>query len=172
MKKRKAEKLWRRTKKNSDLRHFKSIKNEANQSSYSMKQAKCDFYTNLVNENSHNHKKLYAVAKKLLIPKKDICFSDHHDMNSLANELGQYFTTKVKTIRSQLSSVDTQHTSIPSSALTYQLMDFDHLSEEDEQKLILDTAKNSCLLDPMPTSLMLECQDILLPVITCLINLS
>ena len=92
-------------------------------------------------------------------------------MNSLANELGQYFTTKVKTIRSELSSVDTKHTSIPSSTITYQLMDFDHLSQY-VQKLTLDTAKKSCLLDPMPTSLMLECQDILLPVITCLINLS
>ena len=85
-------------------------------------------------------------------------------MNSLANELGQYFTTKVERIRSQLNSVDTQHTSIPSSTLTCQLMDFDPLSEEDVQKLILNTAKKSCLLDPMPISLMLKCQDILLPV--------
>ena len=84
-----------------------------------MKQAKCDFCTNLVNENSHNQKKLYAIAKKLLIPKKDICFPDYHDMNSLANELGQYFTTKVETIRSQLNSVDTQHTSIPSSTIHF-----------------------------------------------------
>ena len=166
---RKAEKLWRRTKKDSDLMHFKSIKNEAN---HLMKQAKPDFYTNLVNENSHNQKKLYAVAKNLLTPKKDLCFPDYHDMNSLANELGQYFTTKVETIRSQLNSVDTQHTSIPSSTITYQLSDFDPLSEEEVQKLILDTAKKSCSLDPMPTSLMLECQDILLPVITSLINMS
>ena len=82
--------------------YFKSIKNEAN---HLMKQAKRDFYTNLVNENPHNQKKLYAVAKNLLIPKKDLCFPDHHDMNSLANELGQYFTTKVETIRSQLNSL-------------------------------------------------------------------
>jgi len=149
--------------------HFKSIKNEAN---YLMKQAKRDFYTNLVNENSHNQKKLYAVVKNLLTPKKDLCFPDYHDMNSLANELGQYFTTKVETIRSQLNFVDTQHASIPSSIITQQLLDFDPLSEEDVQKLILDTAKKSCSLDPMPASLMLECQDILLPVITSLINLS
>ena len=160
---RKAEKLWRRTKKDSDLMHFKSIKNQAN---YLMKQATCDFYTNLVNENSHNQNKLYAVAKDLLTPKKDLCFPDHHDMNSLSNELGQYFTTKVETIRSRLNSADTQHASIPSSTITYQLLDFGPLIEEDVQKLILDTAKKYCSLDPMPTSPMLECQDILLPVIT------
>ena len=166
---RKAEKLWRGTKKDSDLMNFKSIRNEAN---YLMKQAKCHFYTDIVNENSHNQKKLYAVAKNLLIPKKELCFPDHHDMNSLANELGQYFTTKVETIRSQLNSFDTQCASIPSSTITCQLLDFDPLSEEDVQKLILDSAKKSCSLDPMPTSLMLKCQDILLPVITSLINLS
>jgi hypothetical protein len=83
---RKAEKLWRRTKKQSDLMYFKSIKNEVN---HLTKKPKCDFYTNLVNENSHDQMKLYAVAKHLLIPKKDLCFLDHHDMNSLANELGE-----------------------------------------------------------------------------------
>jgi len=64
---RKAEKLWRRTNKDSDLMHFKSIKNQAN---YLMKRAKGDFYTNLVNENSHNQKKLYAVAKKSIDSQK------------------------------------------------------------------------------------------------------
>ena len=101
---------------------------------------------------AHNQKKLYAVAKNLLILKKELCFPDHHDMNSLANELGQYFTTKVETIRSQLNSVDTRCASIPSSTITCQLLDFDPLSEEDVQKLILDSAKKSCSLDPMPTS--------------------
>ena len=60
----------------------------------------------------------------------------------LANELGQYFPTKVETIRSQLNSVDTQCASIPSSTMTCQLLDFDPLSEEDVQKLILDSRKN------------------------------
>jgi hypothetical protein len=46
------------------------------------------------------------------------------------------------------------------------------LTEADVHKLILDTGKKSCPLDPMPTPLMLECLDILLPVITSLINLS
>ena len=79
-------------------------------------------------------------------------------MNTLANELGQYFTTIVETIRSQLNSVDTQHASVPSSTITYQLLDFDPRGEEDVQKLILDTAKKSRSLDPMPTALMLQCE--------------
>ena len=65
------------------------------------------------------------------------------------SQLSQYFTTKVETIRSPLNSVDTQHASIPSSTITYQLLDFDPLSEENVQKLILDNWEKSCSLDPM-----------------------
>ena len=59
---------------------------------------------------------------------------------------------KVETILSQLNSVDTQYASITSSTITYNA-GFDPLSEEDVQKLILDTAKTSCSLDPMPIPL-------------------
>ena len=90
-------------------------------------------------------------------------------MNPLVNELGQYFTAKVETIHSQPNSVDTQHTSIPSSTM---LMGFGPLSKEDVQKFILGTAKTSCLLDAMPFSLMLECQDITSNMITSFTNLS
>ena len=94
-------------------------------------------------------------------------------MNSLANELGQYFAMKVETIRSQLNSDNAHPIRTPSSPITlYQLLNFDPLTEADVQKLILDTGKKSCPLDPMPAPLMLECLDTLLPVITSLINLS
>jgi hypothetical protein len=94
-------------------------------------------------------------------------------MNSLVNELGQYFATKVETIRYQLNSDNAHPTRTPSSPITfYQLLNFDPLTEADVHKLILDTGKKPCPLDPMPTPLMLECLDILLPVTASLINLS
>ena len=64
------------------------------------------------------------------------------------SQLSQYFTTKVETIRSPLNSVDTQHASIPSSTITYQLLDFDPLSEENVQKLILDNWEKILLARP------------------------
>ena len=39
-------------------------------------------------------------------------------------------------------------------------------------KIIARSAKKSCLLDPMPTSIIMQCADELLPVITLMINLS
>ena len=49
---------------------------------------------------------------------------------------------------------------------------FDISNEENVKDLISKSSKKSCSLDPMPTSLVLKCQDILLPVITRMINLS
>ena len=45
-------------------------------------------------------------------------------------------------------------------------------SESDIQKLIEATPKKSCMLDPIPTPLVIGCIDILLPVITKIINIS
>ena len=49
---------------------------------------------------------------------------------------------------------------------------FTLLSESNVQKLIEATPKKSCMLDPMPTPLVIGCIDILLPVITKIINIS
>ena len=53
-----------------------------------------------------------------------------------------------------------------------QFLSFEPLSEDDVRKLISESGKKSCSLDPMPIPLMLECLDVLLPVITTVINLS
>ena len=49
---------------------------------------------------------------------------------------------------------------------------FKPLSEGDVGKLIEGFPKNSCTLDPMPTSLVINCIEELLPVITKIVNLS
>ena len=49
---------------------------------------------------------------------------------------------------------------------------FKPLSEGDVRKLIEGFPKKTCILDPMPTSLVINCIDVLLPVIAKIINLS
>ena len=46
------------------------------------------------------------------------------------------------------------------------------LTESDVSALIKKSAKKSCLMDPMPTSLVVGCLDELLPVITRIVNSS
>lgn len=51
-------------------------------------------------------------------------------------------------------------------------VNFKTLSQEQVSELVKKAAKKSCLLDPMPTLVVLEVLDVLLPVITNMINLS
>ena len=50
--------------------------------------------------------------------------------------------------------------------------DFKEFSINDVKTIIARSAKKSCLLDPMPTSIIMQCADELLSVITLMINLS
>ncbi|CAB4030840.1 RNA-directed DNA polymerase from transposon X-element, partial [Paramuricea clavata] len=49
---------------------------------------------------------------------------------------------------------------------------FELLSEDDVRKLVVDSHKKSCYLDPVPTDFLVKCLDVLLPVITKIINIS
>jgi hypothetical protein len=57
------------------------------------------------------------------------------------------YVKKVKTIRSQFNSDNAHPIRTPSSPIPlYQLLNFDPLTDADEQKLILDTGKKYCRL--------------------------
>ena len=49
---------------------------------------------------------------------------------------------------------------------------FEQLNEEDVKQLIVKSNRKTSSLDPMPTSIVVQCQDILLPVLTRMINMS
>lgn len=58
------------------------------------------------------------------------------------------------------------------STIDLPLSKFVLLSQEEVHDLILASKKKTCSLDPIPTKLVFECLDILVPVITKIINYS
>ena len=52
------------------------------------------------------------------------------------------------------------------------LTSFKKLSDEDVRALVTKSAKSYCALDPMPMTLLLDCLDVVLPVISYLVNSS
>ncbi len=64
-------------------------------------------------------------------------------------------------------------TSVPKPPIQiHQLSEFKPVSEDHVRKIILSTNSKSCALDPIPTKLLKECLDVLLPHIVKIINLS
>ena len=167
---RQAERKWRRTRLHTDFQQYKAKKNQA---TYIMNQARAEFYKDLIHEAGNDQRKLFKSAKALFKQKADLSFLDHRDPTALANDIRQFFVQKIECIRSELIDSPSSQSNTETSTSSITPFDkFKEMNEEDVKHLITKSGEKSCALDPMPTSLVIECLNVLCPIITRLINLS
>ena len=171
--KRNAERKWRWTGSREDMLAYKAKKDNANAL---MNEAKRKFYHNFIEDNSNSQRRLFSAAKKLLSQgDKRAMYPPVDDNIKLVNQLGSFFIQKILTISSKLDNMVQGLPSLPDDHTQVSpppLIKFTSLTEEKVRELIKSTAKKTCNRDPMPTSLMIDCIDVLLPIITKMINLS
>lgn len=127
-----------------------------------MRKAKCSFFSDFVETNSDNQGKLFRAIKGLLIRKDTLTFPGY-DKAVLVNELGKYFVQKISNIRSDMDngtsstnddyeeSMGDVYEESPGDVPPFDT--FELLSEDDVRRLIMNSRKKSCCLDPMPTDL-------------------
>ena len=98
------------------------------------------------------------------------------DTVQLANDFGNFFAQKIDNINAFLAYLSTPSVpSLPATDITClkeQFTGFRTLSQEQVRTLISSAAGKSCQLDSIPTPIVRKLLDVLLPVITNLINLS
>ena len=139
-----------------------------------MSQARCDYYTNHIQQNSSDQRKLFNVTKSLLCDTNTASFP-RVDTVQLANDFGNFFAQKIENINASLANLSTPSVpSLPATDITClkeQFTGFRTLSQEQVRMLISKAAGKSCQLDPIPTLIVLKLLNVLLPVITKLINL-
>ncbi len=132
-----------------------------------------EHYTKLIQDNSADPKNLFNVINKALHRKEDTPFPGGKSDDELANEFNEFFDGKIQTIRDNLDNGQNNHTfKTETPKYTQTLTEFRSLSPEEVRKLIISSASKHCDLDPIPTWLLKECIDDLLPLITQIINLS
>ena len=116
--------------------------------------------------------RLFRATKKLLAKKDEFSFPNYQDKSKLANDIGSFFVRKIDRIRFDIDAVDidpSARNALPPDQevdAAHAFHSFQPLSENDVSALIRKSAKKSCPLDPMPTSLVVGCLDVLLPVIS------
>ena len=162
-----AERKWRRTKLDCDFRIYKAKKNRA---TFEMKKARKEYYTSFIQENSYDPRKLFRSAKTLFNHEKELHFQGHPDNMTLADDIGNFFVQKVNAIRARLDAATPSVDTTDDGKMVVQMLLV--LTEEEVSTLITKSSKKSCSQDPMPTHLVVECLDVLLPVLTRMINLS
>ena len=133
--------------------------------------AKTAFYSSQITE-SRTCKELFKNLNSLLGKARSVRLPSSIKPDCLPHAFSNFFCEKIKKIRDSFCSLVPQ--ARPTSCdQTYdgpQLSQFNLVSEEFVRKIVSKTQPKTCELDPMPTGLMHDNLDILLPTITNLIN--
>ena len=167
---RRLERKMKRTKLEIDKQLFKDKKAEYKEF---LNNKWNEHYTKLIQDNSADPKNLFNVINKALHKKEDTPFPPGMSDAELANDFNKFFDGKIQTIRDNMDSNQIGMTPIPEAPkYTQQLTEFRLLSKEEVKRLISTSASKHCELDPIPTWLLKECIEDLLPLITQIINLS
>jgi hypothetical protein len=134
--------------------------------------AKCDYHKQQI--SGSNQRQLFKVVDSISNGKSDPILPNHDNEKELAEQFADFFTSKVKDIQDTLDQVPKEPISVNVSESCHTVFaTFQHVSEEEVRKVISNSPTKSCSLDPIPTWLLKdELLDILLPVITRLINSS
>ena len=98
----KAERKWRRAKSQQDFRAFKG--------------ARCEYYTNLIAENSSNQRNLFGTTKSLLCEPSEppeVWFPKDIAPDDLANDFGNFFMQKIDKIHQLIDMQSSSEMSYP-----------------------------------------------------------
>ena len=133
----------------------------------------------IVKENFVNQKVLFKSVQKLLQKSTANYYLPSENNRMLADEFATFFTTKIDTLHNDLlvkkkALIDSAKC-VTNEVLTMSSTKFSTLTEmklDGIRELAAKVFSKSCVLDPLPSSIIKQCTDLLLPTITNIVNLS
>uniref|UniRef100_A0A8C2B7I6 Reverse transcriptase domain-containing protein n=1 Tax=Cyprinus carpio TaxID=7962 RepID=A0A8C2B7I6_CYPCA len=123
-----------------------------------LKTARSDYFSSLLEENKHNPRYLFNTVAKLTKNKAStsVDISQHHSSNDFMN----YFTSKIDTIRDKIvtmqPSATVSHQTVHYRSPEEQFHSFSTIGEEELYKLVKSSKPTTCMLDPIPSKLLKE----------------
>ncbi|KAK6181773.1 hypothetical protein SNE40_009560 [Patella caerulea] len=168
---RKAEKVWRKSKLEIDRQIYVKARNDTN---ILINQTKQTFVLNRIQENNKNPKELNKIFNTMIKTSDSTVLPEHRDPKLLAESFSQFFNNKIVTIRRALDNfslsvsdndIDVNFTGSPLSTFP--------IAAVDEIKSIISTSSSSsCELDVFPTHLVKSCSTELCPILCSIVNTS
>ena len=171
-KRRKLEKKMKRTRLEVDKIAFKEQKNKVNNL---VDGKKSEYYKTLIDDNKENPRGLFRAINAALHRRQDTPLPPHSSKAEVVNDFGEFFNDKIDNIRNNLDAeAMAKHvvTSPEVKKFTSSLHEFRLLSEDEVRELVRKSPTKHCELDPMPTWLVKDCLEEILPILTRIINLS
>ena len=138
-----------------------------------MNNARREFFSAFIDENSDNQRKLFRATARLLKPSSVIPLPQCDDDKVLANNFGNYSISKIARIHTNLNSFSDVDQPVPPDEVTYcGFSSFDEIHDETDKDLLSEAPSKSCSLDPIPTDVLKIHSDILVSILTRIVNLS
>ena len=100
-------------------------------------------------------------------------YPSYKGLSGLANDFCKFFVQKIDNIRSKLDNFEVDSPLIPERKLEYTgslLTEFQRVSPEKVKDIVLSFPNKSCASDPIPTDMVKDCTDNLLPAISKMVN--
>ena len=167
-----AERKWRKSKCLNDKMSYKSL-----QKLYetTVKSKRRISHSNSLFKVKNDKRKLYRKLNELL-GKENQVLPQSTDNKALVQDFSHFFESKITKIRSEIEHERDAFCPPPvCNHCKYdgdQLTGFKTLTAEDFNKLLSSMSQKFCVLDPIPTWLLLDCIDELSPILLKIINLS
>ena len=127
-----------------------------------IKSLKSEYYSSIIKENSATQKVLFKTTVNYYP------LSENDRM--LAGEFATFFTTKIDTLHKNLLVKRVIDEVLTMSSTKFST--FTEMKIDDIRKLAATLFSKSCVLDPLPSSIIKQCTDLLLPTITNIVNFS
>ena len=138
-----------------------------------MTKAKSAHFSEVIADHLGDHQSLWKAFNKILHRCPATHLPDHSSVAALVGTFGSSFINKISIIRAVFplhAHLNTSNLNPPDTHVV--LHDFVSVSEAEVCHLVLTSPCKSCDLDPVPTTLLRDCIDVLVTHITSIVKLS
>jgi len=165
---RQAERRWRKSKLSIHKQIFKECQKEV---SRLCDEAKTNHLNSKISENEKDGKYLFRLTNNLIGKKNDHVLPSYIDEKDMTDKFISFFDNKIATIRQNFTNSSTT-ANAPPKINAHTFSNFTEISQEDLEKLIATGNSKSCILDPIPTTLLKQVLPSLLPILHTIVNKS
>lgn len=139
-----------------------------------IKKAKENYYSNIIQENEGNKKVFFNTVTRLLHRNTGKYYPPAPSSEVLSNGFADFFCQKIEGIGNDLFARYTAvaNSLVDAQACSAELTEFEHMAEDQVKSLINSCRLKTYLSDPLSASIMKDCMNVLLPVLTKMINIS
>ena len=172
--KRVMERKYRKTPTSENLNQYRIIKNEYTSK---LKSTIIEYYASSIEKSKTDSKTLYKTVHELTGYKKERILPSYSCDDIIAEDMAEYFVNKITKIRqnleeAQLQEINNQLSSGPKEKSISELSCFKPINTANLKITIQSLQKKFCLLDPIPTTVLMQKIDLLLPFMCEAINTS